>query len=422
MIARYVWSADGQIRVTSEQGKGTIFTLELPFEHVPSIDAVGRKLRKLFATSSGKVQEREMRRTAPAAIKVPAHSQFQRQYQGPSSDQESHGARSSGDIRNDRDARDPQDIRNTRDTQKLVDQEIDDAYYGETNDTLSPLASPALISPKMHENVSRPAKIAINRNSIIHQHNPALGSGARPAENQQVLTPIPSPQIEVTPTSSPLQPERRSEKQSDKYSDKHSEKYSDKHSDKHSESDSFTSHSSTPVPALHKFNILVAEDNFVTQRMLEKKLSAVHHHVIVANDGQEAHDKFVAQPPSQAIDVILMDLKMPLVDGALSARMIRFWEKESAASNRSNAAAASDRRQSVQSSNSGRSRVALIAVGTSLEEDDRFALIQNGFDGWIVKPVDFKRLDLMMQGLRDKDMKREGLYVPGTEMGGWFFP
>jgi hypothetical protein len=121
---------------------------------------------------------------------------------------------------------------------------------------------------------------------------------------------------------------------------------------------------------------------------------------------------------------------MPLVDGALSARMIRFWEKET------QHRPPSDERQPQVPKN----RVPIIAVTDNLNEDSRFEYIQSGyvsstlcfrvlmltltfrFDGWAAKPLDLRRLDLMLQGVLDAGMKRDSLYTPGQEIGGWFFP
>lgn len=47
-IGQYVRSLDGQIHVTSEAGKGTIFSIELDFEHPPERP---RRLRNLFRSS-----------------------------------------------------------------------------------------------------------------------------------------------------------------------------------------------------------------------------------------------------------------------------------------------------------------------------------------------------------------------------------
>lgn len=119
---------------------------------------------------------------------------------------------------------------------------------------------------------------------------------------------------------------------------------------------------------------------------------------------------------------------MPLVDGSLSARMIRFWEKES------QHRLPSDGRD-VQTP---RQRVPIIAVTSELNNQSKFEYIQSGyvfipiitymqlmrcrFDGWALKPLDFRSLDLMLQGVKDAGMKRDSLYIPGQENGGWFFP
>lgn len=40
-----------------------------------------------------------------------------------------------------------------------------------------------------------------------------------------------------------------------------------------------------------------------------------------------------------------------------------------------------------------------------------------------MKPIDSQRLDLILQGVKNAELKRDSLYVPGQwEKGGWFFP
>lgn len=66
-------------------------------------------------------------------------------------------------------------------------------------------------------------------------------------------------------------------------------------------------------------------------------------------------------------------------------------------------------------------RIPIFAVSASLEEKDREKYIQTGFDGWILKPVDFRRVDRLLCGIVDDDVRNECLYVPGKwEQGGWF--
>jgi DNA-binding response OmpR family regulator len=69
-----------------------------------------------------------------------------------------------------------------------------------------------------------------------------------------------------------------------------------------------------------------------------------------------------------------------------------------------------------------RVRVPIIAVSASLVEEHRFEYIECGFDGWILKPIDFSRLDFLMRGIKDEELKK-AQYSSGTwEQGGWFLP
>jgi CheY-like chemotaxis protein len=110
---------------------------------------------------------------------------------------------------------------------------------------------------------------------------------------------------------------------------------------------------------------------------------------------------------------------MPFVDGILSTRMIRFLEKEY--KTRQLAASTSLTPPLAVKP----TRVPIIAVSSNLDEDSRVDYIQHGFDGWILKPLDFRRLDLLVQGVKDLALRRESLYVPGQsdwKKGGWFLP
>lgn len=59
------------------------------------------------------------------------------------------------------------------------------------------------------------------------------------------------------------------------------------------------------------FNILLAEDNFVNQRLAVKILEKYHHIVTVVGNGQEALDAI----KDKRYDVILMDVQMPIMVG-----------------------------------------------------------------------------------------------------------
>ena len=67
-------------------------------------------------------------------------------------------------------------------------------------------------------------------------------------------------------------------------------------------------------------------------------------------------------------------------------------------------------------------RVPIFAVSASLAEGRRTEYVDLGFDGWILKPIDFKRLKLLLDGTRDPAIRAKNAYEPGHwEKGGWFF-
>lgn len=72
------------------------------------------------------------------------------------------------------------------------------------------------------------------------------------------------------------------------------------------------------------FNILLAEDNVVNQRLAVRILEKYHHHVTVANNGLEAFEAIKLH----RFDVILMDVQMPIMGGFEATARIRDWERE----------------------------------------------------------------------------------------------
>jgi len=94
---------------------------------------------------------------------------------------------------------------------------------------------------------------------------------------------------------------------------------------------------------------------------------------------------------------------MPLVDGHLATKMIRLLEKTAADPTKL------------------RPRIPIVAVSASLMEENRFEYIECGFDAWILKPVDLWRLDFILRGIKDRDLRQQVQYTLGSwEQGGWF--
>jgi len=159
-------------------------------------------------------------------------------------------------------------------------------------------------------------------------------------------------------------------------------------------------------PNTERMRVLVAEDDPVNSRIIKKRLDKLNHAVTLTGNGEECAGVFCDKPGF--FELVLMDMQMPIVDGLTSTKMIRSYEKTHPTQQLSARAALNG-------------RVPIIAVSASLEEKKRQHYIDAGFDGWILKPISFPRLSEIMEGIVDRQVRRENLYKPGSwERGGWF--
>jgi len=100
---------------------------------------------------------------------------------------------------------------------------------------------------------------------------------------------------------------------------------------------------------------------------------------------------------------------MPIMDGGTSTTHIRRFEGV-------------DLHRCVPERHRINRRVPIFAVSASLAEERRTEYVDLGFDGWILKPIDFKRIGLLLDGIRDPAIRAKNVYEPGNwEKGGWFF-
>ncbi|KAJ0109897.1 hypothetical protein J7T55_004447 [Diaporthe amygdali] len=159
-------------------------------------------------------------------------------------------------------------------------------------------------------------------------------------------------------------------------------------------------------PESAKLRVLVAEDDPINMKILRKRLEKaghVVHHTVNGEDCAAAYKERAAE-----FDVVLMDMQMPLMDGLTSTKTIRAIEHSG-----------EHDRLSAISSNHG--RIPIFAVSASLLERERETYTTAGFDGWILKPIDFKRLETLLFGIIDDKTRNDALYVAGQwERGGWF--
>lgn len=159
-------------------------------------------------------------------------------------------------------------------------------------------------------------------------------------------------------------------------------------------------------PNAERLQVLVAEDDPINSKIIKKRLEKVGHEVYLTINGEECSSTYGERPAF--FDVVLMDMQMPIVDGLTSTKMIRSFEKSFP-----------DEFLSKRAALNG--RVPIFAVSASLIEKNRQVYMNAGFDGWILKPIDFKRLTVLMSGIVEDKTRESCLYAPGEwERGGWF--
>ena len=112
--------------------------------------------------------------------------------------------------------------------------------------------------------------------------------------------------------------------------------------------------------ASKSFDILLAEDNEVNQRLAVKILQKYNHGVTVANNGQEAFEAIKVK----RYDVILMDVQMPIMGGFESTNAIREYERSE-----------------------GLTRTPIIALTAHAMMGDREKCIEAQMDEYLTKPL-----------------------------------
>ncbi len=152
---------------------------------------------------------------------------------------------------------------------------------------------------------------------------------------------------------------------------------------------------SPPDASEVKLNILVAEDNLVNQRLIKKLLEKRGHDVIVADNGIDAiqilENYQYFEPNSAAIDLVFMDIQMPIMGGVEATRIIR--ERESACGK----------------------HIPIVALTAHALKGHREEYLAQGMDEYLTKPVDVDKLFQIIQVYIRQ--KLPGVQ-PGTDISG----
>jgi PAS domain S-box-containing protein len=118
-----------------------------------------------------------------------------------------------------------------------------------------------------------------------------------------------------------------------------------------------------PAEAVRHLTILVVEDNRINRVFATALLKKLGHSFTCAENGREAVEAW----KTGNFDCILMDIRMPLMDGEEAAAMIRDLEGEGA-------------------------HIPIIALTAHALKEDRERLLAGNFDGYLSKPLEIDTL------------------------------
>lgn len=113
-----------------------------------------------------------------------------------------------------------------------------------------------------------------------------------------------------------------------------------------------------------QFRILVADDIDENVQLLSLNLEESKHQVLTATNGIEAIETY----KNKSLDLILMDVHMPMIDGIEATKIIRDMESNT------------------------ESHIPIIALTASAMKTEKKRALEAGMDAIISKPIDFERL------------------------------
>ena len=117
--------------------------------------------------------------------------------------------------------------------------------------------------------------------------------------------------------------------------------------------------------------VLVVEDNEISFKLIHAVLTQVKTNIVHASNGQEAIEACIAE---KHYDLVLMDMQMPEVDGLEATRRIKQIRPE----------------------------LPIVATTANTYDENYIACREAGCDGFLTKPLQFRKMFELMQSLFDK--------------------
>jgi PAS domain S-box-containing protein len=126
----------------------------------------------------------------------------------------------------------------------------------------------------------------------------------------------------------------------------------------------------SPVPALSG-RVLVVEDNALNRMVVSTMLGKLGLSCVMAENGRQGLEAATSGEP---VDLVLMDVEMPVMDGLAATRGIRAWEKEN-----------------------GRDHLPIVALTAGAFEENRRRCLEAGMDDFLAKPLSLTKLRAVLE-------------------------
>ncbi|KAF9120019.1 hypothetical protein BGW39_011732 [Mortierella sp. 14UC] len=161
------------------------------------------------------------------------------------------------------------------------------------------------------------------------------------------------------------------------------------------------------IKMCHGLNVLVAEDDFVSQKILEKQLTKLGMNVVIANNGQEAVNQWLAVERGH-YTIAIFDHHMPIMDGLAATRMIRSLEAEeqekrdlnslsSDSPNSSSAGGSSEGGRLTYNAPNTLRRIPIVGLSADIQHATKEKCIKAGMDEYMTKPLLTQGLAILIQ-------------------------
>lgn len=125
------------------------------------------------------------------------------------------------------------------------------------------------------------------------------------------------------------------------------------------------------APPASAATVLVAEDNDTNRYLIGEIVRRLGHHVVTVENGARAVE-YVTSPAGNMVDIVLMDVQMPVMDGVAAARAIRAWSGAGA-------------------------DVPIYALTADQSAERRATVTAAGMNGILTKPVDLPQLQWLLR-------------------------